>query len=214
MDMKIDAARIRAAREQRAWSQQHLADAAGLGLRTVQRIESTGAASYESTQAIAACLEIDIADLRAKPAARHKPWLGPGRRGKLYTIAASLLTVMAATLVVQRAAAEQIVVDLGVTKVKNMDTHELVTAVQLENGKPYALEMHDAFRFSISATKTPSQQILIAVELFDFDGKDYVLLSEPRLLTEDGHQAVIQIGTKGQGVAQNFIEMLITPHLQ
>ena len=54
MDVKIDRHLVIAEREKRAWSQQHLADAAGLALRTIQRIEAGGTGSYESAKAIAA----------------------------------------------------------------------------------------------------------------------------------------------------------------
>lgn len=60
--MKIDAKRIRAEREKRAWSQGHLASVTGLGLRTIQRIESSGQASYESVSAIASVLKMDVSD--------------------------------------------------------------------------------------------------------------------------------------------------------
>ena len=40
MDMKLNAERIRTLREQRAWSQEHLATVAGLSTRTLQRIEN------------------------------------------------------------------------------------------------------------------------------------------------------------------------------
>jgi transcriptional regulator with XRE-family HTH domain len=69
VDMQIDSKRIRSEREKRAWSQEHLAKLTGLGLRTVQRIESTGLASYESVSAMAAVLEISVSELRvARPA--------------------------------------------------------------------------------------------------------------------------------------------------
>src|SRR3954471_5709709 len=64
MDMRVDPKRIRAERERRAWSQEHLATVSGLGLRTIQRIEKTGAASFESARALAAVLEVSVAELR------------------------------------------------------------------------------------------------------------------------------------------------------
>ena len=64
MDMRVDPKRIRAERERRAWSQEHLATVSGLGLRTIQRIEKTGAASFESVRALAAVLEVSVAELR------------------------------------------------------------------------------------------------------------------------------------------------------
>ena len=42
MDMKVDSSYIKRERERRAWSQEHLAEVTGLGLRTIQRIEKTG----------------------------------------------------------------------------------------------------------------------------------------------------------------------------
>ena len=51
MDMKLNAERIRTLREQRAWSQEHLATVAGLSTRTLQRIEAVS---------IPACLNGDV----------------------------------------------------------------------------------------------------------------------------------------------------------
>jgi DNA-binding XRE family transcriptional regulator len=67
MEMKLDASLIRQEREKRAWSQEHLAAVTGLALRTIQRIESTGSASYESAGAIAASFDLTVAALRSDP---------------------------------------------------------------------------------------------------------------------------------------------------
>jgi transcriptional regulator with XRE-family HTH domain len=63
MDMKLNAERIRALREQRAWSQEHLAMVAGLSTRTLQRIEAGSAATQETCLALAAALEVTVDDL-------------------------------------------------------------------------------------------------------------------------------------------------------
>lgn len=63
MEMKIDSQKIRQLREARGWSQEHLAEVAGLSARTVQRIESDGNASPESRMALAAALGVDAAEL-------------------------------------------------------------------------------------------------------------------------------------------------------
>jgi len=52
-------------RENRGWTQGHLARVAGLSLRTIQRIEKTGSASFESVTALASVLSVEVADLRA-----------------------------------------------------------------------------------------------------------------------------------------------------
>lgn len=68
MDMKVDAKRVRSERERRAWSQEHLAQVTGLGLRTIQRIEASGLASYESVKAIASVFALTVSDLHVQSA--------------------------------------------------------------------------------------------------------------------------------------------------
>jgi transcriptional regulator with XRE-family HTH domain len=50
-------------REERNWSQEQLADLSGLGLRTIQRIEGSNKAGYESLRALAAAFEIEVSAL-------------------------------------------------------------------------------------------------------------------------------------------------------
>ncbi|MCR9080435.1 MAG: helix-turn-helix domain-containing protein [Hyphomonadaceae bacterium] len=60
MQTRPDAAKIKRWREERFWSQEHLAELAGLGLRTVQRIENGDPASKESVMALAAAFNVDV----------------------------------------------------------------------------------------------------------------------------------------------------------
>lgn len=53
MDMNINRERVRKLRLERSWSQEALADKAGLNLRTVQRVENQGAASLQTRLALA-----------------------------------------------------------------------------------------------------------------------------------------------------------------
>ncbi len=48
------AARIRDLRRDRSWSQEHLAGAAGVSLRTVRRVENGDPCALETVQALAA----------------------------------------------------------------------------------------------------------------------------------------------------------------
>ena len=59
MAFKADAAKIKRWREERHWSQEHLAELAGIGLRTLQRIENGEKASPESVMALAAAFNVD-----------------------------------------------------------------------------------------------------------------------------------------------------------
>lgn len=68
--MRINAELIRRAREEKSWSQEELAIAAGLNLRTIQRIEREAAASLQSKKAIAAALDLDVHDLTGEETRR------------------------------------------------------------------------------------------------------------------------------------------------
>ncbi|MEZ5947545.1 MAG: helix-turn-helix transcriptional regulator [Hyphomonas sp.] len=67
MHFTADAARIKRWREERHWSQEHLADLAGIGLRTVQRIEKGEPASRETMTALAAAFNVDVMALAVDP---------------------------------------------------------------------------------------------------------------------------------------------------
>lgn len=59
---------IRALRLERAWSQEQLAEIAGLSVRTIQRLEQGQPASLETTKALAASFDV--------PASRFQPHHG------------------------------------------------------------------------------------------------------------------------------------------
>ena len=64
--VNVDPAVVRKLRESKAWSQDHLAEAAGLSVRTIQRVESEGAASAETRMAVASALGVVPGDLAPK----------------------------------------------------------------------------------------------------------------------------------------------------
>lgn len=63
--MKINAELIKRLREERGWSQEHLAAVSGLSARTIQRLEADGNASHESRLALAAAFAVDASALSA-----------------------------------------------------------------------------------------------------------------------------------------------------
>ncbi len=69
---------IRGERRTRAWSQEHLAEAAGVNLRTVQRVERGASCAGETIQSLAAALELDagVLTLAATVVGRGKRWFG------------------------------------------------------------------------------------------------------------------------------------------
>ncbi len=72
-DMNVDPQRIRQLREARAWSQEHLAEICGLSTRTIQRLETSGAASAESRLALASAFGVEAASLLPAAAAAATP---------------------------------------------------------------------------------------------------------------------------------------------
>ena len=57
---------IQQMRLQRGWSQQQLADVAGLNVRTIQRIENGQSASLETFKALGAAFNVDFSELQEK----------------------------------------------------------------------------------------------------------------------------------------------------
>lgn len=72
--MRINADLVIKARKKKAWSQEELATAAGLNLRTVQRIESEASASLQSKKALASALDLDILDLESQEVDMPQQW--------------------------------------------------------------------------------------------------------------------------------------------
>src|SRR6516162_2384704 len=62
MEQRETGERIRTLRERKAWTQQHLADAASISPRTVQRAEE-GVMSAETRAAIAGALDVPVESL-------------------------------------------------------------------------------------------------------------------------------------------------------
>ena len=61
--MRINAELVKKLRGERHWSQEQLAAACGVNLRTIQRLENTGKGSMESVRALASVFEVDADEL-------------------------------------------------------------------------------------------------------------------------------------------------------
>jgi transcriptional regulator with XRE-family HTH domain len=61
--MRVNSKVVVEFRKERTWSQDELATAAGLNLRTIQRIENVGTASLQSVKSIASALEAELEKL-------------------------------------------------------------------------------------------------------------------------------------------------------
>lgn len=72
--MDINADLVVGLRHRKSWSQEELAIASGLNLRTIQRIEADGTASLQSKKALAAAFDIEISELDVRKAPTMKKY--------------------------------------------------------------------------------------------------------------------------------------------
>ena len=72
--MKINVELVLKTRKQKSWSQEELAIASGLNLRTIQRIESEASASLQSKKALASALDLDVQDLDYEEKLMPQKW--------------------------------------------------------------------------------------------------------------------------------------------
>jgi transcriptional regulator with XRE-family HTH domain len=233
MDMRVDPKRIRAERERRAWSQEHLATVTGLGLRTIQRIEKTGAASFESARALAAVFEVSVADLRivrddalsadragddhagaeARSVTTEVGSIPPDAHRSRFRFrarpvlggAAAALTAAGALFVATKGWADVVMLDVGVSmNDSQVEQRQVVT----EANDHVALRAIDDMLRVVMVPTIEKNGILLATEIYLLEGNGYVLASSPKLLVENGKQAEIELTTK-EGASIHFS---ITPH--
>ncbi|QLE87603.1 helix-turn-helix transcriptional regulator [Shewanella sp. Scap07] len=72
--MQLSVEKLKQLRRRQGWSQELLAKACGLSLRTVQRIESEGRASAESVLALASAYQVSPVDLQGANAVIEADW--------------------------------------------------------------------------------------------------------------------------------------------
>ena len=198
MDMRVDSSYIKAQRARRAWSQEHLAEVSGLGLRTIQRIEKTGAASYESARSLAAVFEIDVAELRVKePAAVEPRRISVSLRPVLGVVGA-LVTGGALLITTQSFAADQVLMDVSVAIDSSTDeAHALTTQVVVEDGA-LVPEVNDLklgdLRFSIVPRVQTPDRVMLEVSIYERRGDEEVVVSQPRLISLSGEATEIVVG--------------------
>jgi transcriptional regulator with XRE-family HTH domain len=195
MDMKIDSSYIKAQRTRRAWSQEHLAEVTGLGLRTIQRIEKTGAASYESARALAAVFEMDVADLRVAPPVVVEPKRVNLSMRQLLGVVGALVTGGALLVTTSTFAADKVLMDLSVAVDSKTDEDQsLATKVVVEDGT-LVPEVNDLklgdLRFSIVPRVQAPDRILLEVSIYERRGDKEFVVSEPRLIALSGEAASI-----------------------
>lgn len=72
MAFDFDPEKIRRLRTERAWTQEKLAEVAGVSVRAVQRLEKGICGSFATLQAVAKALGVDVETLRAESGTRRQ----------------------------------------------------------------------------------------------------------------------------------------------
>jgi transcriptional regulator with XRE-family HTH domain len=200
--MQIDSMRIRAEREQRAWSQEHLAEAAGLALRTVQRVENGGAASYETARALAAVLGIEVAALRPPLIAQRR---ATNRRAWYLGAAASTALAVALGFFARDAIAAQVMLDVGVSIGGAEASQSQLTTSEGEGAE---IRLEGQLRVILQPSINADGSVALAIQILEFTGEDFVLAATPKIFVADNDRAEIQV-TSPLG---RVIRLAIRPH--
>lgn len=202
MDMQLNKDQLRRERELRAWSQSHLAEVAGLSMRTVQRIENTGSASLESAKAIAAAFDTHVEALLPSEACTVPP---RSLAKHIALIIALLFSGLFAFAWWSRAYAEPVMVDVAISA----DNKSLASAHLLnEVGQPSEMKVDDLLKVRVTSTKMAGD-IFVDAQVYFYDGKDYQLKANPKLLVANKQSAAVSIAGP-DGKAFHFI---FTPQL-
>jgi transcriptional regulator with XRE-family HTH domain len=204
MTLKINSDRLREERLNRAWSQEQLALIAGLGLRTVHRIEKSGQCSLESLSALAAALELRATDLQrhgvvdsveaapAHPAPHtvHANAANPSRPSWSNLKRAHLTGGFIGAL-------------LGVGGMM------MAGSVFADDGQEAVIPLDGLLRIELAPGLAPDG-VLVEANVYTREEGGLVLAAKPLLLTDDQQPASIQLLLpNGQ-----IIEMALTSKLQ
>ncbi len=222
--MHVDSKRIRAEREQRAWSQEHLAAAADVSLRTIQRVEGTGLASYDTALAVAAVFELDVAELRgmpppagveaeiaSSPTPEKLPLFMPvpsarAARRHYWGLAASLALVVAALFGGRAAYAQQRVqLDVGLAiNDQQFGAHTLIAG----EGTDAQIRLEGRLKLVVVPTVASDGNIALSIRLYEFADDAFTLVSEPKLLAADDDEVEVKLTSK----RGNVFRVAIKPH--
>ena len=192
MDMKLDKKIIKSRRSAKAWSQEHLSHVAGLGVRTIQRAESSGLTSYESALAIASALEMSVADLiLPEPTSAVR-----GKRvqvGLLLTIALGLLLLAGYRTVL----ADQIVLEMNATLDQNNKSEAKRTQAVGESAE---FQISSEYQLVVSPTILENGDVQLSMILSKHDGEQYTQIAQPQIVTPNQHAATLQSEFDGTSI--------------
>jgi transcriptional regulator with XRE-family HTH domain len=197
MEVQINSQLVVAEREKRAWSQQHLAEVTGLAVRTIQRIETSGAGSYESVKAIASCLEVPLTALRANGENQTATVLRSRALKVAGSIVATSLLVGVTAIFWGSVFAQQVLVDVGVTREVEVvgeasearkDVRNVQTQFVVDSGQEMGNPLEGEFNLVITPTILDDGRVLLSVKFYEHQEHGFELVGEPRVITPSGEE--------------------------
>ena len=217
MDMQVDAQLIKSERLKRAWSQEQLAQLSGLGIRTVQRIESGGNASLETIKALSAVLELPVEALLSKVSAPLVNPPSPSRPSPFKpwrAFAAGCLTTLitlGSFVSMQGVLAKEVAMDFAIS----MNDEELASSrVKTDAGTETVVRIENGISIHFTPSITDKGDILIDIKIYqEVDGK-LQPLAMPKLFARNGREAALRIGTQDENGHFKGIAMQVTPTIE
>lgn len=201
MDMKLDQQILKSERAKRAWSQEHLAHVAGLGVRTIQRTESTGLTSYDSAQAIASAFEMPVGKLLVA----ETRFVVSAMRIRLGIVAA-FLTGLLLLVATRTVLAEQVLLELNAM----VDQKQVSEAQRtLSEGQSAEFQIGKEFRLNVASTILDSGEVQLSMRLSKYDGEKYIQVAHPQIVTPN--QQVARLESESSG---GTVVVEITPTIQ
>jgi DNA-binding XRE family transcriptional regulator len=194
MDMHISSTLVKTEREKRAWSQEQLAAAAGVGLRTIQRVEATGVASNETALSLAAVFQCHVDALRTRTTENIKTplWKRPAVVGTaLSAVVALILSIAFASTRVQ---AREIMLDVILkTSSAGSSTFKMLTT----DGAATTADLDKEVKLVFLPALQKNNLILITREIYEYEENHYVLIAKPKVMIKSGIEGRIQVSSTG-----------------
>jgi hypothetical protein len=197
MDFKIDAALVKKERQKRGWSQEQLAAASGMGIRTIQRIEASGTGSAESAKCLAAVFELSLEQLRKRETMQS--------RRRFWAAVAALCTATGGALVLMtQANAADVTMAIVLGSEVSGDSR---MSIEVRSGQQADIKLEKDVRLLLMPIVQKDGLIVLAAEIYGWDGGHFKLAGKPRLLMRQGVETGLQVGL-GNG---RSVRLAITP---
>jgi transcriptional regulator with XRE-family HTH domain len=204
MDLKIDSALIKAERQSRGWSQEQLAAAAGLGVRTIQRMESGSVASSESAKCLAAVFGVPFSRLLSE-----KPKAFWPRRGIWAAAAAVCAAAGSSLFLMSRANATDIGMAIGLA---TASTDESRMNLEVNDGGEAEIKLERNIRLLLRPAIQKDGTIFLATEVYGWDGNGFALAGKPALLMRQGEETRLELSLlNGRSARISIVPRTRTP---